>query len=96
MSIKFQPLGNRILVKPVESASKVGRIFIPEQAQEKPREGFIFRMGPGKRNEAGKLIPLDFKEGDRILFGKYGGTEIKIDGQTFNMVHCDDVLAIVD
>ena len=79
--MKFRPLHDRVVVRRIESEEKTaGGIIIPDTAKEKPQEGEIIAVGPGGRDEAGKLIPLDVKVGDRILFGKWSGTEVKIDG----------------
>ncbi len=80
--MKFRPLHDRVVVRRVESEEKTaGGIIIPDTAKEKPQEGEIVAVGPGARDEAGKLVPLDVKVGDRILFGKWSGTEVKIDGE---------------
>jgi chaperonin GroES len=80
--MKFRPLHDRVVVRRVEQESKsAGGIIIPDTAKEKPMEGEIVAVGPGGRDESGKLIPIDLKPGDRILFGKWSGTEVKIDGE---------------
>ena len=80
--MKFRPLHDRVVVRRIESEAKTaGGIIIPDTAKEKPQEGEVIAVGPGGRDEAGKLIPIDLKEGDRVLFGKWSGTEVKIDGQ---------------
>jgi len=95
--VTIQPLGDRVLVKPLEKGEEVkkGGIIIPDTAKEKPQEGKIIAVGPGKRDDSGKLIPMDVKPGDRILYGKYSGTEIKIDDEEFLIMHQDDVLGIL-
>jgi len=94
MSIK--PLADRILVKRVEEEAKTkGGIIIPDTAKEKPAEGKVVAAGPGKTGDDGKRIPLEVKEGDRILFGKYSGTEVKIEGEEFLIMREDDVLGII-
>ena len=93
----FRPLGDRVLVKRVEEESKTkGGIIIPDTAKEKPQEGEVIAVGPGARDEAGKVQPLDVKAGDRILFGKWSGTEVRIDGQDLLIMKESDVLGIVE
>ncbi len=92
----FRPLGDRVLVKRVEEESKTkGGIIIPDTAKEKPQEGEILAVGPGSRDEAGKRIELDVKVGDRVLFGKWSGTEVKLDGQDLIIMKESDILGIV-
>ena len=80
--MKFRPLHDRVVVRRIEGEDKTkGGIIIPDTAQEKPQEGEVVAVGPGARDEAGKLIPIDLKAGDRVLFGKWSGTEVKIDGE---------------
>ena len=94
---KFTPLHDRILVRRVaESETTRGGIIIPDTAKDKPQEGEVISVGKGKINEEGKVRPLDVKEGDRILFGKYSGTEIKVDGEEFLIMREDDILAVVE
>ncbi|MBI4055342.1 MAG: co-chaperone GroES [Elusimicrobia bacterium] len=94
--VKLQPLGDRVLVRPLEPKEvKKGGIIIPETAKEKPQEGEILAAGKGKITEEGKLLPMDVKVGDRILYGKYSGTEIKIDEEDLIIMHQDDVLGII-
>ena len=96
MATKFTPLHDRILVRRVEEAETTrGGIILPDSAKEKPQEGEVVSAGKGKINEDGKVRPLDVKEGDRILFGKYSGTEIKIDGEEFIIMKEDEVLGIL-
>ena len=93
--MKIKPLGDRILVLGLEKEKKTkGGILIPDTAKEKPQEGKVIAVGPGKVNEKGKRIPLDVKKGDRVLFGKYSGNEIKIDGVEHLIMREDDILAI--
>ena len=93
----FRPLHDRILVRRVESEEKTkGGIIIPDTAKEKPQEGEVVAIGPGARNEAGQIQPLDVKAGDRILFGKWSGTEVKIDGEEFLIMKESDVMGVVD
>jgi len=95
--MKMKPLGDRILVKPVEEKEqKKGGIIIPDTAKEKPQEGEVKAVGKGKVDDNGKLIPMDVKVGDRILFGKYSGTEVKIDGEELLIMNQDDVLGIIE
>jgi chaperonin GroES len=93
----FRPLGDRVLVKRVEEEEKTkGGIIIPDTAKEKPQEGEVVAVGPGARDDSGKVQPLDVKAGDRILFGKWSGTEVKIDGQDLLIMKESDVLGIVE
>ncbi len=94
--LKFRPLHDRVVVKRIEAEAKSkGGIIIPDTAKEKPQEGEIVAVGPGARDEAGKLVPLDVKAGDRVLFGKWSGTEVKIDGQDLLIMKESDILGIV-
>ncbi len=96
MSTKFTPLHDRILVRRVEEADTTrGGIIIPDSAKDKPTEGEVISAGKGKISEEGKVRPLDVKEGDRILFGKYSGNEITIDGEDFIIMREDDVLGVL-
>ena len=93
---KFTPLHDRILVRRVEEAETTrGGIIIPDSAKDKPQEGEVISAGKGKINEEGKVRPLDVKEGDRILFGKYSGTDIKLDGEDFIIMREEEVLGII-
>jgi chaperonin GroES len=95
--MKFRPLHDRILVKRVEEETKTkGGIIIPDTAKEKPIEGKVVATGKGRIGEDGKIIPLDVKKGDRVLFGKYGGTEVKVDGEEYLIMREDDILGIVE
>jgi chaperonin GroES len=95
--MKFRPLHDRVVVRRIESDERTaGGIIIPDTAKEKPQEGEVVAVGPGGRDEAGKLIPLDVKAGDRILFGKWSGTEVKIDGQEYLIMKESDVMGIVE
>jgi chaperonin GroES len=92
----FTPLHDRILVRRVEEGETVrGGIIIPDTAKEKPQEGEVISVGKGKSNDEGKVFPLDVKSGDRVLFGKYAGTEIKIDGEEFLIMREEEVLGIL-
>ena len=92
----FTPLHDRILVRRIEEGETIhGGIIIPDSAKEKPQEGEVISVGKGKSNDEGKVFPLDVKAGDNILFGKYSGTEIKLDGQEFLIMREEEVLGIV-
>jgi chaperonin GroES len=93
----FTPLGDRVLVRRVEEEERTkGGIIIPDTAKEKPQEGEVLAVGPGARNEDGERIPLDVKVGDRILFGKWSGTEVKIDGEDLIIMKESDILGVVE
>jgi chaperonin GroES len=95
--MKFRPLHDRVVVRRVKSEEKTaGGIIIPDTAQEKPQEGEVIAAGPGARDESGKLVPLDVKVGDRILFGKWSGTEVKIDGEELLIMKESDIMGIVE
>ena len=94
--MKFRPLHDRVVVKRVTADEKTaGGIIIPDTAQEKPSQGEVLAVGPGGRDEAGKLIPIDIKVGDRVLFGKWSGTEVKIDGQDLLNMKESDVMGVI-
>jgi chaperonin GroES len=94
--VKFRPLQDRVLVRRIEQEEKtLGGIIIPDTAKEKPMEGEVIAAGPGARGEDGKLNPLDVKVGDRVLFGKWSGTEIKIDGEDLVVMKESDIMGIV-
>ena len=94
--MKIRPLQDRVLVKRVaEEEKSKGGIIIPDTAKEKPVEGEVFAVGPGRVQKDGKVRPLDVKKGDRILFGKYGGTDVKLDGQDLLIMREDDILAVI-
>ena len=94
--MKFRPLQDRVLIRRIEQEDKTaGGIIIPDTAKEKPQEGEIIAVGPGGRDESGKLTPLDVKSGDKILFGKWSGTEVKIDGQDLLIMKESDILGVV-
>jgi len=96
MAQKLTPLHDRILIRRIDEGETVrGGIIIPDSAKEKPQEGEVIAVGKGKKNEEGKVFPLDVQEGDRILFGKYSGTEIKIDGEEFLIMREEEVLGIL-
>ena len=93
----IRPLHDRIIVERLEEETKTaGGIIIPDTAKEKPQQGKVIAVGKGKKTEDGKVLPLDVKVGDRILFGKYAGTEIKLDGKEFLMMREDDVLGVIE
>jgi len=95
--MKIRPLNDRILVKRLEEEEKTaGGIIIPDTAKEKPAEGEIIAVGPGKLNDKGERIPADVKPGDRVLFSKYGGTDVKIEGQDYLVMREDDILGVVE
>ncbi|MCD6305626.1 MAG: co-chaperone GroES [Deltaproteobacteria bacterium] len=95
--MKVRPLNDRVLVLRIDGEEKTsGGIIIPDTAKEKPQEGKVVAVGPGKRDEEGKQIPLEVKENDRVLFGKYAGTEIKIDGVEHLIMREDDILGIIE
>ena len=94
--MKIKPLGDRILVKRVEEEDKTkGGLIIPDAAKEKPQEGVVIAVGKGKTADDGKVIPMELKEGDKILFGKYSGTEVKLDGEEHLIMREDDILGIL-
>lgn len=96
MSITLKPLGNRVVVEPVEQEEvTAGGIVLPETAKEKPQKGLVISVGPGDRDEDGDYIPMDVKQGDIVLFAKYAGTEIKVDGKKLLILRESDLLAIV-
>ena len=91
--MKFKPLHDRVVIRRLEGEEKTeGGIIIPDTAKEKPQEGEVVAVGPGARDEAGKLIPIDLKPGDRVLFGKWSGTEVKIDGEELLIMKESDVM----
>ena len=95
--MKFRPLQDRVLVRRIEQEEKTaGGIIIPDTAKEKPQEGEVIAVGPGARDEAGKLTPLDVKAGDRILFGKWSGSEVKIDGEDLLIMQEKDILGVIE
>ena len=95
--MKFKPLHDRVVVRRVEDETKTsGGIIIPDTAKEKPMQGEVVAVGPGARNEKGELVTLDVKAGDRILFGKWSGTEVKIDGEELLIMKESDILGIIE
>ena len=95
--MKFRPLHDRIVVERLDAEAKsAGEIIIPDTAQEKPSQGKVVAVGPGGRDEAGKLIPIDLKAGDRVLFGKWSGTEVKIDSVDYLIMKESDIMGVID
>ena len=95
--MKFRPLHDRVVVERIDAeATSAGGIIIPDTAKEKPSQGEIIAVGPGGRDEAGKLIPIDLKVGDRVLFGKWNGTEVKLDGDEYLIVKESDLFGIIE
>jgi len=95
--MKFRPLHDRVVVRRVEEDAKTaGGIIIPDTAKEKPQQGEVVAVGPGARDEAGKVVPLDVKPGDRVLFGKWSGTEVKIDGEDLLIMKESDIMGVLE
>ena len=95
--MKFRPLHDRVVIRRIEAEEKsVGGIIIPDTAKEKPQQGEVIAVGPGGRDESGKLIPIDVKAGDRVLFGKWSGTEVKMDGEELLIMKESDIMGIVE
>ena len=95
--LKLKPLGGRVIVEPIEQEEMTpGGIILPETAKEKPQEGKVLAAGPGERNEKGERVPMELKVGDKVLFAKYSGTEIKMDGKKLLILRESDLLAIVE
>jgi chaperonin GroES len=95
--MKFRPLHDRVVVTRIEAEEKTaGGIIIPDTAKEKPTEGEVIAVGPGGRDESGKLIPIDLKKGDRVLFGKWSGTEVKIDGVEYLIMKESDIMGVIE
>ena len=93
--VKIKPLGDRLIVKPIERETMKGGIIIPDTAKEKPMEGEVLAAGPGKLDKNGNRTPMDVKVGDKVLYGKYSGTEIKLDNETYLIIHQDEILGIL-
>ena len=94
--MKFRPLHDRVLIESLESEEKTaGGIIIPDTAKEKPQEGKVIAVGPGSKTEDGKIVPMDVKVGDRVLFGKWSGTEFKIDGKEYSIMKESDIMGVV-
>jgi len=99
MTSNIRPVGDRILVEPVEekeNKAKKGGIIIPDTAKEKPMESVVVALGTGKVDDNGKKVPFEVKKGDRVLVSKYGGTEIKLDGKEYKILNSEDILAVID
>ena len=99
MALNLKPLGDRVIVEPIEKDEETfagGALVLPETAREKPQQGKIIAAGPGKKDDEGQRIPMDVEEGQRVLYAKYGGTEIKIDGKKLLILKESDILAIVE
>lgn len=95
--MKFRPLHDRVVVKRIDAEQKTaGGIIIPDTAKEKPQEGEVVAVGPGARNERGELVAIDLKPGDRVLFGKWSGTEVKIDGQELLIMKESDIMGVIE
>jgi len=95
--MKFRPLHDRVVVERIDADAKsAGGILIPDSAQEKPSQGEIIAVGPGGRDEVGKLIPIDLKKGDRVLFGKWSGTEVKVDGEELLIMKESDIMGVLE
>ena len=95
--MNFRPLHDRVVVRRIEAEEKTkGGIIIPDTAKEKPQEGEVIAVGPGSRDESGKLLPIDLKAGDRVLFGKWSGTEVRIDGEDLLIMKESDIMGVVD
>lgn len=98
MAVKIRPLGDRVVVEPVEQEEKTpSGIILPETAKEKPQEGKVLAVGPGRRDDKGERVPMDVKEGDRVLFAKYAGTEVKLEGDKKVLILKEsDILAVIE
>jgi len=95
-SAKIKPMADRVVVEPLEETEEMrGGLYIPDTAKEKPQQGTVIAVGPGRRTEQGELIAVELKKGDRILYGKYSGTEVTVDGQEYLIVRESDVLAVL-
>jgi len=97
MALKLRPLGDRVLVEPIEREEMTASgIYVPETAKEKPQEGLVVAVGPGRKDDEGKLIPMDVKKGDRVLYAKYGGTEVKLEEKKYLILKETDILAVLE
>src|SRR3954454_16241874 len=95
--MQFRPLHDRVVIRRIEGEEKTkGGIIIPDNAKEKPQEGEVMAVGPGARDESGKVIPLDLKAGDRVLFGKWSGTEVKVDGEDLLIMKESDIMGVIE
>ncbi len=93
--VKIKPLGDRVIVKPIERETMKGGIIIPDTAKEKPMEGEVIAVGPGKLSDKGERSTMEVKKGDRVLYGKYSGTEVKLNDETYLIIHQDEILGIL-
>jgi chaperonin GroES len=97
MTLKLRPLGDRVLVEPIEREEiTASGIYVPETAKERPQEGVVVAVGPGRKDDDGKVVPMDVKKGDRVLYAKYGGTEVKLEEKKYLILKETDILAILD
>ena len=97
MALKLRPLGDRVLVEPIEREEiTASGIYVPETAKERPQEGMVVAVGPGRKDDDGKLVSMDVKKGDRVLYAKYGGTEVKLEEKKYLILKETDILAILD
>lgn len=97
MSIKIRPLGDRVIISPIEPKEVVkGGIIIPDSAKEKPMQGKVVAAGPGAVNKKGERLPMDVKEGDTVLYGKYSGTEIKLEDEKYIIMHQEEILGVIE
>ena len=97
MALKLRPLGDRVLVEPIEREEiTASGIYVPETAKERPQEGMVVAVGPGRKDDDGKVISMDVKKGDRVLYAKYGGTEVKLEDKKYLILKETDILAILD
>ena len=97
MTLKLRPLGDRVLVEPIEREEiTASGIYVPETAKERPQEGVVVAVGPGRKDDDGKVVPMDVKKGDRVLYAKYGGTEVKLEDKKYLILKETDILAILD
>jgi len=97
MALKLRPLGDRVLVEPIEREEiTASGIYVPETAKERPQEGVVVAVGPGRKDDDGKVVPMDVKKGDRVLYAKYGGTEVKLEEKKYLILKETDILAILD
>lgn len=95
-SVNIKPMADRVVIEPLEETEEMrGGLYIPDTAKEKPQQGTVIAVGPGRRSEQGELIEVELKEGDRILYGKYSGTEVTVDGNEYLIVRESDVLAVL-
>ncbi len=97
MALKLKPLADRLVVEPIEREEVTASgIYVPETAKEKPQEGKVVAAGPGRKDDEGKRIPMDVAEGDRVLYAKYAGTEVKVDGEELLVMKEDDIMAVIE